>query len=495
MKTHVIQLERHDDYLSTKDKISWSKAQRILLVWPDRGRPKIFALDLNLLDRYATQLGARLALVTQSVAITEEAYHQGIPVFESIDQARKNAWRVPREWRKSKINEQTVKRDYQGIKSKQSRLRKRSPISRLVEILAFGLGVCAVVGLFVSFIPSAEIVVESVEETQTLQMNMWANPSISSPNLAGGVPAHVRTFNVSGEVTVPTSGEAQIPTKHATGKVLFASLSDQEVIIPMGTVVIAAGDPVIQYETTQSLILGSGSQAEVEVKALESGFSGNIEAGRINGIEGRVGLFATVKNLEPIGGGSEVLGSTAIQVDFQRARVELLNQLDLAALAEANGQAQDNEMVINESLTNSKILKEKYSVEENQAAEVLNATMEIEYEVWVVNTDEVNWAAASALDANLIQGVYPVENTLKVVFLNQPTMRDQRLAWVIQAERQVHPVLELEKIRQTALGQKVDVTKTQIMQMESIKQVEIRQFPSWWQWVSIIPQRVKVVQK
>jgi len=152
-------------------------------------------------------------------------------------------------------------------------------------------------------------------------------------------------------------------------------------------------------------------------------------------------------------------------------------------------------MVINESLTNSKILKEKYSVEENQAAEVLNATMEIEYEVWVVNTDEVNWAAASALDANLIQGVYPVENTLKVVFLNQPTMRDQRLAWVIQAERQVHPVLELEKIRQTALGQKVDVTKTQIMQMESIKQVEIRQFPSWWQWVSIIPQRVKVVQK
>jgi len=77
----------------------------------------------------------------------------------------------------------------------------------------------------------------------------------------------------------------------------------------------------------------------------------------------------------------------------------------------------------------------------------------------------------------------------------QTRLVGQHKAWVIQAERQVHPVLELEKIRQTALGQKVDVTKTQIMQMESIKQVEIRQFPSWWQWVSIIPQRVKVVQK
>lgn len=38
MKTHVVQLERDDDVVSARDKMLWSKAPRILVVWPRRGR-------------------------------------------------------------------------------------------------------------------------------------------------------------------------------------------------------------------------------------------------------------------------------------------------------------------------------------------------------------------------------------------------------------------------------------------------------------------------
>ncbi len=41
MKTHVIQLDSNDDFISIRDKTGWVKAPRILIVWPDIGRIKI----------------------------------------------------------------------------------------------------------------------------------------------------------------------------------------------------------------------------------------------------------------------------------------------------------------------------------------------------------------------------------------------------------------------------------------------------------------------
>ena len=65
MKTHVIQLEPHDDVISIRDKMSWAKTGRILLVFPARVRSRFLTLDLRLLQRQAESLGAQLAVVTR----------------------------------------------------------------------------------------------------------------------------------------------------------------------------------------------------------------------------------------------------------------------------------------------------------------------------------------------------------------------------------------------------------------------------------------------
>ena len=44
MKTAIVQLDAFDNVISIREKISWSKTQRILLVWPNKGKIK---LDLN----------------------------------------------------------------------------------------------------------------------------------------------------------------------------------------------------------------------------------------------------------------------------------------------------------------------------------------------------------------------------------------------------------------------------------------------------------------
>ena len=92
MKTQLIPLESHDDLISIRDRMSWAKTPRILLVWPKSERIPLRPLDLKVLQRHAASLGAQLGLVTRHRNIRREAQAHGIPVFISTGQAQRNAW-------------------------------------------------------------------------------------------------------------------------------------------------------------------------------------------------------------------------------------------------------------------------------------------------------------------------------------------------------------------------------------------------------------------
>ena len=81
MKTHVIQLEAHDDYISLRDKIRWAKSPRVLLVWPNNGKTRLLDLDLKLITRFAEDQGAQLAFVCDDLQVIEKSKQYGIPLF------------------------------------------------------------------------------------------------------------------------------------------------------------------------------------------------------------------------------------------------------------------------------------------------------------------------------------------------------------------------------------------------------------------------------
>ena len=88
MKTYIIQLESHDDVTSICDKMGWAKAGRILLVWPERGRVVTRRLDLTLIQRLCSALGAQLALVTRDPQVRFHARQLLIPVFWNLKRHR-----------------------------------------------------------------------------------------------------------------------------------------------------------------------------------------------------------------------------------------------------------------------------------------------------------------------------------------------------------------------------------------------------------------------
>ena len=102
MKTQIVQLEPHDDYISIKDRMGWGQTTRVLLVWPLRGEILRRRLDLTLIKRHSIALGSQLALVTRDRDVRHQADQLDIPVYRSVREAEQSRWRRPRKvWKNS----------------------------------------------------------------------------------------------------------------------------------------------------------------------------------------------------------------------------------------------------------------------------------------------------------------------------------------------------------------------------------------------------------
>ena len=73
MKTQIITLESHDDLISVRDRMSWAKTPRILLVWPKYEKVTLRQVDLKVLQRHASALGTHLVF-----GVTVEAFRRAI---------------------------------------------------------------------------------------------------------------------------------------------------------------------------------------------------------------------------------------------------------------------------------------------------------------------------------------------------------------------------------------------------------------------------------
>src|SRR3989338_8683926 len=93
MKEQILRLDPHDDFISARDKMGWTQTNRVLVIWPAQGQALARRLDLVLLHRHAHMLGAHLAVITANDNVREMAAELGLPVFKSITESRREAWR------------------------------------------------------------------------------------------------------------------------------------------------------------------------------------------------------------------------------------------------------------------------------------------------------------------------------------------------------------------------------------------------------------------
>ncbi|HND49786.1 MAG TPA: baseplate J/gp47 family protein [Anaerolineales bacterium] len=491
MKTKIITLESHDDLISVRDKLSWAKTPRILLVWPKYEKVTLRILDLKVLQRHADSLGAQLGLVTRRMNVRHDAESLGIPVFRTTTAAQKESWGepIPRVQR-------TPKSPQKGLRQLRDEVYIQEPAWRtslLGRVVAFTAGVMAVLVLAGLFVPRAVVTVRPEAQAVSLIIPVNASPFFDSVSLSGEIPAQVISVTVRNEQTVQVSSLVSVPKTKATGVVQFTNLGSDEIAIPAGTVV--ASNTLIRFATLNETRLPAGVDETVEVKveALEAGAQGNVESGAISVIEGTLGLSAKITNLEPTTGGSdeEVLGAT--EEDRATLRDSVIAGLTAIAETQIRSQIGANDLFISDTLTMKDIQSEEFTPPLGGESPTLTYTVDAEFTAHYILEEDLKALASSSVMASIPQGFSPtgdmVLNPTETPFTDATGVTRFSLQATQSTLRDVNIVQVLDLIRGRNIQKAAQLVKDTLV-LQNEPQIEIT--PSWWKCLPLIPFNISV---
>src|SRR3990172_2255892 len=207
MKLQLIHLDPEDDQISAREKLSWARASRAVLVWPRRGRVLTRRLDLVLLQRQAQRQAVELGLVTYDPTVRQLAQELGLPTFDSPDHLPESGWQTgrtptPPAWPTRKPV-QEVQRLAEQIPTPAPTLLSLSSAARAVSA---GLAAFCSLAVAASILPSAEITLAPRPILQTLPIEFIVAPALEPPASGRHLPAETMRISLEGERRSPATG-------------------------------------------------------------------------------------------------------------------------------------------------------------------------------------------------------------------------------------------------------------------------------------------------
>jgi hypothetical protein len=343
---YTLQLEPYDDVVSIRDRLTFIKASHVLLMCPPGESALRRKLDLLLVQRHATRLKMRIALITADPDLIEHAADLNISVFPDEQTAQASRWKRPHD----KVFTPPRDPDEQA-EIVDHVLRQRQPLSpatlrrrRALRWIVFAALIASLAFSFFLLVPSATVTITPASRQVYENVSIVADPALTDIDIENRqMPASVVPLQVTSHVTVQTSGKETAGMSRAQGLVTFTNDSDQPVLIPLGTVVTTSGTYPVRFATLIETTLPAGNAASIQVpiQALpeHAGVIGNVNPGAINRIEAGFADSVTVTNPNATYGGAvqEVHMVTAEDHDrllvlgrqqlLQNARDELLHYL------------------------------------------------------------------------------------------------------------------------------------------------------------------------
>lgn len=510
MKTYIVQLETHDDIISIQDKISWGKANRVLLVWPRRGRVIERRVDLLLLLRHSQNIGTQLALVTRSAAVKILANDLGIPIFRNAEQAQRTPWRRPRAQRKVFLPGGRERKDAQTFRAQREQFKAPGLENRWLRMGLFTLAVASFLALVLFFAPGAEVRLKPVQKPQQLDINLWANPGIQAPSLSGGLPAQVIHVVVEGRDQTSSTSFIRIPGDFSSGTVTLKNLTDQAVDVPAGSIVLSMDTPPIRFEVTRAVHVppGPGKTSQADIRAEIPGSAGNLFPGQIQSMEGPLGLRLAVENVNATSGGSDQSSPAPSESDYQALRDQLLLKLQGNALAEMKNKVMAGQRLLMGTLRRGAVIEELREPTQGQPGDHLQLTLQVEFEAWTVAEADLHTVAQAALDANRPAGFAPVKDSLQITFEAEPilsqtseTTQDtstQPLTarWKVNAQRTLEASWANVDLVNALRGRTVsDAREILTNRIALAKPPSIAMYPAFWMRMPYLPARITLVKQ
>jgi hypothetical protein len=494
MKTQIIKLDSHDNVISVRDKMSWAKTERILLVFPRHHRILARTLDLRLLQRHATELGAQVAIVTRLDDLRLSAEEMNIPAFTRIASAQRMTWE--REKAPPEQIHRFLRPDLRQMRREV--FPPEAPWRSLygVRFGFFTLGVLAILVIPLLFIPSATIHLTAATRQQSLMISLSASSKVITVNLGGSLPARMSSMIVESSKTTKATGLVSIPKNRAQGLAHFRNLSTTLTGIPAGTVISTQTSPPIRFATTMDAVVAAGidETVDVPIQAIEAGSMGNQEAGKIFAIEGELGTSLSVNNIIPTGGGSD--RTAAIQTAADRSQLLAALQTDLLEQCKTliPEKLSQGDIFFQDTLVVSQILSKSYFPAEGQSGDTLSLTMRLQCQAQYASLADVTALGKMSLDADLRGSFIPTSDGITLTIASKPITDSEGVTrWIMQAGRELQARMDPRAVVQLSLGRKPADAISKLKESISIgRSPEIKINPAWWPWLPMIPFRIVV---
>jgi hypothetical protein len=243
--------------------------------------------------------------------------------------------------------------------------------------------------------------------------------------------------------------------------------------------------------------VGAGQTVEVAIRCLTPGEDGNLPANRLAAIEGYLGTELSVTNQEPIEGGTDRREPAPRQIDRTRLAESLHAALEETALREIEKGLDPGDLVIPSTLELVETISESYQPEEEQPADQLVLTWQLEFQARVVRQEKLEDLVLSVFDANLPTGYTPLVESLQLEQLDEPEMDGSgKINWRLHAVRRLQAQISDSQAIQLTLGLAPELAASRLqasLPLESPPKITIQ--PDWWPRLPVLPFRIDVVSQ
>jgi hypothetical protein len=499
MTNQVIYLDLEDDFVSIRDRLDWATEQRVVLVLPDRGDLLTNYLDISLIRRHADNLKILIGLVTIDSRVKKQAKELGIPTFRSVEESEKRH----RRWWRGRRQRVIPGQPSRLAESDRKEVKRRS-IARptwtkwLIRYSAIIIFLLTLAILFVAAtyaIPTATITLKPKVRNLEVSKKIVADPQLASDNFSGvSVPGRVLVTVQEWEAEVGTTGQIEVADSPARGTVLFINDLIQGVTVPAGTRVSTSAANRIVFQTAETIeVPGAiGASADVKVVAIEPGPEGNVRSNLINRIEGPLALQLAVRNIEPTSGGESRTEAAVTQLDLDRLRSQVVQQLQVMALGEALDMLAPTEFLAKDSLRIVDIYHETYSHFPGEQTD--SVALDIRAELQATAVDETQ-AAALVYD-ELVDRVLPgyelVPGTLE--FDGGELLgadNEGRVIFEMVGRGRMSARLDLEDDLEQITGQQLGLATTYLFERLPLRDYPtVDVWPGWFERLPYLPIRI-----
>jgi hypothetical protein len=452
MKTQIIYLDSYDDYASARDKLGWSQAPRIVLVWPARGKVLSRRLDLVLLQRYSADRG-------------------GQPERDEIPVDFSPSWQSA-----------------------------GSPSTSRRGILAILLVVVLIAAIAFVTVPSADIRLAMPGSTAEALLEIPLTPESSGGRTIPTQPFRYESLVIEASARIPTSGDTRVPSTTAEGSVVFTLLGSDPLTIPRGTLLSTSGDDPVRFATRELVTLSPGDQdsAEVAIVADNPGPTGNVGENTITEVIDLSPDLVEVINPQPIAGGGSIERPAVSEGDlsalFQNVSEDLMRQ----ARHELDEQLIDGEVIPSGAIVIESVRQEEYDHHVGDVTDTVELVLALEIGGYIIDQAALDDSISDALRTELPIGWLLIPDTVRydIQIVHDDLPDPDELTMEIHATQTIAPVIDEAGIHQVLrlrpISEAVGILEDEI-EVESPPTIEI--YPSWFPLMPILEGRLQIHQE